>query len=51
MLFTMFLSEPPPSDAGWQLYDEDRESQGYVDNLTRLWGWRPDLVSSFAALR
>src|SRR3978361_1389866 len=47
----MFLSEPPPSDGARDLYDEDRLSQGYVDNLTRLWGWRPELMAQFFALR
>jgi uncharacterized peroxidase-related enzyme len=47
----MFLSEPPPSVLGQQLHDEDRETQGYVDNLTRLWCWRPELMTEFFALR
>jgi len=47
----MFLSEPPPSDRARVLYDKDRESQGYVDNLTRLWCWRPELMEQFFTLR
>ena len=43
----MFLDEPPQSDLATQLFDEDRESGGYVDNLTRLWSWRPDALVAF----
>ncbi len=32
----MFLSDPPASDLAKTLYDEDRESDGYVMNTTRL---------------
>jgi uncharacterized peroxidase-related enzyme len=46
-----FLREPPPSDAVAAVYNADRESDGYVWNVTRLWGWRPDVYESFAALR
>jgi uncharacterized peroxidase-related enzyme len=48
---TMFLGEPPASDASEVAYDADRDSDGYVWNVTRLWSWRPDLYESFAALR
>jgi uncharacterized peroxidase-related enzyme len=47
----MFLNEPPPTVIGQSLYDDDRESQGYVDNLTRLWCWRPELMQQYFALR
>ena len=43
----MFLDEPPTSDLSEQLYEEDRASSGYVDNLTRLWCWRPDAMAAF----
>ena len=46
-----FLDEPPASDAAGAAYQEDRESDGYVNNLTRLWCWRPDIYASFFALR
>jgi uncharacterized peroxidase-related enzyme len=46
-----FLAEPPASEATEAVYAADRESDGYVWNVTRLWGWRPDLYESFAALR
>jgi uncharacterized peroxidase-related enzyme len=47
----MFLPEAPASEATEAVYAADRESDGYVWNVTRLWGWRPDLYESFAALR
>ncbi len=47
----MFLTEPPDSDLGRQLYAGDREDDGYVNNLTRLWCWRPDIHRGFATLR
>jgi len=40
----MFLDEPPPSELSAQLYQEDLDAGGYVDNLTRLWCWRPDAM-------
>jgi uncharacterized peroxidase-related enzyme len=46
-----FLGEPPASKATEAAYRADRDSDGYVANFTRLWGWRPDLYESFAALR
>ena len=47
----MFLGEPPASETTDAAYAADREADGYVSNLTRLWCWRPDLEASFAALR
>jgi alkylhydroperoxidase family enzyme len=47
----MFLSDPPASDLAEALYDEDRESDGYVSNATRLWGWRPDVMKAFFGVR
>jgi uncharacterized peroxidase-related enzyme len=47
----MFLEEPPASETTDAAYAADREADGYVNNLTRLWCWRPDLEASFAALR
>jgi uncharacterized peroxidase-related enzyme len=46
-----FLDEPPSSEETEAAYDADRDADGYVWNVTRLWGWRPDLYESFAALR
>jgi uncharacterized peroxidase-related enzyme len=47
----MFLGEPPASEATVAAYAADRDSDGYVGNVTRLWCWQPDLLTSFAALR
>jgi hypothetical protein len=47
----MFLGEPPASQATEAAYAADRDSDGYVGNVTRLWCWQPDLLTSFAALR
>jgi alkylhydroperoxidase family enzyme len=47
----MFLGEPPASETTDAAYAADRETDGDVSNLTRLWCWRPDLEASVAALR
>jgi alkylhydroperoxidase family enzyme len=47
----MFLTDPPSSESVQALYDEDRASDGYVNNLTRVWGWRPDLATAFTETR
>jgi alkylhydroperoxidase family enzyme len=47
----MFLSDPPASDLAEALYEKDRESDGYVANLTRLWCWRPDVMNAFFGVR
>jgi len=47
----MFLGEPPANEATEAAYAEDRDSDGYVGNVTRLWCWRPDLLTSFVTLR
>jgi uncharacterized peroxidase-related enzyme len=46
-----FLREPPASDATDAAFDEDRDADGYVNNWTRLWSWRPDLLGAFSELR
>jgi uncharacterized peroxidase-related enzyme len=48
---SMFLGEPPADEATEAAYAADRDSDGYVGNVTRLWCWRPDLLTSFAELR
>jgi uncharacterized peroxidase-related enzyme len=48
---SVFLGEPPASEATAAAYAEDLKSDGYVNNLTRLWSWRPDVLTSFIALR
>lgn len=46
-----FLAEPPATGDAVRLYEDQRESDGYVWNLTRLWCWRPDTFEAFAKLR
>lgn len=48
---TAFLSDPPVDAAVNAAYDEDLASDGYVNNLTRVWCWRTDVMESFQALR
>jgi alkylhydroperoxidase family enzyme len=47
----VFLTEPPPSAGLQAAYEDDRRASGYVDNLTRLWCWRPDLLAAFSGLQ
>lgn len=47
----MLIEEPPPSEGRDAAYAADRDSDGYVWNVTRLWGWRADVYRDFAALR
>ncbi|TYB34464.1 hypothetical protein FXF50_27845 [Micromonospora sp. AP08] len=46
-----FLADPPRSPAVTAAYEGDLTSDGYVNNLTRVWCWRPDVLASFQALR
>jgi uncharacterized peroxidase-related enzyme len=46
-----FLAEAPDSAARTAAYDADLASDGYVNNLTRVWGWRPDQLTAFQTLR
>ena len=46
-----YLPDPPTDDAVEETYQEDRASDGYIANVTRLWAWRPDLAESFTQLR
>ena len=46
-----FLGEPPASAEVEAAFAGDREDDGYVANLTRLWAWRPDVLSEFGELR
>lgn len=48
---TTFLSEAPTSEAKDAAFADDRDADGYVNNWTRLWCWRPDLLTAFAELR
>ena len=47
----MFLTEPPTDDRVRDRYDSDRRANGYVDNLTRLWCWRPDVLEAYEHAR
>lgn len=47
----MLIEESPPVEGRDAAYAADRESDGYVWNVTRLWGWRADVYRDFAALR
>ena len=47
----MFLEDPPDSEEVESDYAADREEDGYVNNATRLWAWRPGLFGEFFALR
>ena len=47
----MLIEEPPAGEERDAAYAADRDSDGYVWNVTRLWAWRPDLYRDFAALR
>jgi len=40
-----FLNEPPGSDAGRRMFDEDRAEVGYVMNVSRLWAYQPELAT------
>jgi uncharacterized peroxidase-related enzyme len=46
-----FLAEPPATGDAARLYDAQRDSDGYVWNLTRLWCWRTDTFDAFVKLR
>ena len=46
-----FLADPPMSKQVQAVYDEDLASDGYVNNQTRAWCWRPDVLVSFQGLR
>jgi len=47
----MFLQLPPLSESVTALYESARAEDGYVDNLTKLWSWRPDVMEAFTELR
>lgn len=44
-----FLPEPPESPGASAEYSADLASDGYVNNLTRVWSWRPDVLAAFRA--
>jgi len=46
----MFLEEPPPSEASEAAYAGDREKEGFVWTITKLWAWNPQADRMFAEL-
>jgi alkylhydroperoxidase family enzyme len=44
-----FLAEPPASPGATAEYSADLDSDGYVNNLTRVWAWRPDVLAAYRA--
>ncbi|TYC01206.1 hypothetical protein FXF53_12015 [Micromonospora sp. WP24] len=46
-----FVADPPQSPAVNAAFEADVASDGYVNNLTRVWSWRPDVLTSFQAVR
>ncbi len=46
-----FLQLPPASEATVLFYKSDLDPLGYVQNLSRLWAWRPEVEAAFASLR
>jgi len=47
----VLIEDSPPGEGRDAAYAADRDSDGYVWNVTRLWGWRADIYRDFAALR
>jgi alkylhydroperoxidase family enzyme len=47
----MFVTEPPLSEPRLALYRADIESDGFVNNLTRLWSWRPEVLEHLMKAR
>ena len=45
------MAAPPLTEEMTAVYEEDIASDGYVNNATRAWGWRPDLMTAFQDLR
>jgi alkylhydroperoxidase family enzyme len=46
-----FLGEPPATDESRFVYDKERDADGFVWNVSRLWSWRPDVYEHFGKLR
>jgi uncharacterized peroxidase-related enzyme len=47
----MFLPDPPASPAVEAAYGRDLAGDGYVNNNTRLWSYRPDVNDRFVEMR
>src|SRR4029453_17691812 len=46
-----FVSDPPVDASVMAAYEDDLASDGYINNSTRVWCWRPDVLASFQTLR
>ena len=46
-----FVSDPPVDVSVTAAYEDDLASDGYINNSTRVWCWRPDVLASFQTLR
>jgi uncharacterized peroxidase-related enzyme/YbgC/YbaW family acyl-CoA thioester hydrolase len=46
-----FLLDPPETAVVTAAYEADLTSDGYINNSTRVWCWRPDMLASFQAMR
>jgi hypothetical protein len=46
-----FVSDPPVDASVTAAYEDDLASDGYINNSTRVWCWRPDVLASFQTLR
>ena len=46
-----FVSDPPVDASVMAAYEDDLTSDGYINNSTRVWCWRPDVLASFQTLR
>ena len=46
-----FISDPPLDASVTAAYEDDLASDGYINNSTRVWCWRPDVLRSFQTLR
>jgi hypothetical protein len=47
----VFLGDPPRTGESEAAFREDLDADGYVNNHTRLWSWRPDLRTAFIDFR
>jgi uncharacterized peroxidase-related enzyme len=46
-----FLHEPDGNEAVAAVHGDYVAAEGYVSNYARIWCWRPEILTSFAALR
>jgi hypothetical protein len=47
----VFLGDPPRTGESEAAFREDLDADGYFNNHTRLWSWRPDLRTAFIDFR